>query len=328
MKIVAFGNPLLDTIVLLKSDALLKKYCLEKDGQKEVSQSEMKALVADLEEYEKTFVAGGCAQNTLKVVQWLLDKKCAATMFGSIGGDSEGEILKKILREHGVDTNYVTQPGYITGSTVSLVTGESRSLVAYLGAAEVMSPQDFSPNSHIIEDANLVYMEGFFITKRIQVASAIVNCCNRLNKQFVFNLSGQYLCTDYTQTVVDFVQKSSIIFGNKREFQTICPPMNESSVENLIKNLGKQGKIVVVTDGAKCVNCVGGGETLEIKVPELRAEEIVDTTGAGDAFVAGFLSGYLLKKPLKTCCELGNYAAQEIIKRRGCTIPDYPPVLK
>ncbi|XP_044263209.1 adenosine kinase-like isoform X2 [Tribolium madens] len=302
----------------------------KQDGQKEVSQKEMKALIEDIKEYEKTFVAGGCAQNTLKVMQWLLDQKCCATIFGAIGNDNEGKTLKQILEKHGVDTNYVTQRGYITGSTVALVTGESRSLVAYLGAAEVMSPDDFSSNSQIIsqlQDATLVYMEGFFITKRIEVASAIIDCCNQLNKQFVFNLSGQYLCTDYTQTVIDFAQKSAIIFGNKREFQTICLSMNETCVENFIRNLGKLGKTVVVTDGANSVICVGdGGKTfVEIEVPPIKSEEIVDTTGAGDAFVAGFLSGYLCKKPLKTCCELGNYAAEEIIKRRGCTIPEDAP---
>ncbi|RZC37752.1 PfkB domain containing protein [Asbolus verrucosus] len=329
-RIVAFGNPLLDTIVLMKDNTLLKKYNLKSDGQKEIAQNEMKSLMEDIKSYGKTMSAGGCAQNTLKVIQWLLRKQFSTTIFGAVGDDNEGQMLQDILKRDGVETNYVRQVNYPTGVTVALVNGTNRSLVACLGAAEVLSLADLTSNPDIMrqaENADLIYMEGFFLTKRTEVAHFVLNYCNSHNKKFAFNLSGEYMCKEEPEILKYFTERSDIIFGNKKEFEALCSIMKQRNVKDLLIYLSKSGKIVAMTNGANPVVCVGdGGKSYDkVIVPAMKDTEIVDTTGAGDSFVAGFLVGHLLKRSLVNCCELGCYAAQEIIKRRGCVVPEHPP---
>lgn len=251
-------------------------------------------------------------------------------MFGAVGDDPEAELLKEFLKRDKVETNYVTQRDYITGTTVSLITGEHRSLVAYLGAAEVISIDDFlsTPGiKHQIKEATLVYMEGFFLTKRENVATYILDICNKQNKEFAFNLSGEYLCKELPETVKHFITKSDIIFGNLKEFETICPIMNESCVDDLIKSLGKKGKTVAVTNGQYPVKCIQAGEESISEIQVITVDkEVVDTTGAGDAFAGGFLAGYLNKTPAYKCCRLGNYAAFQVIKDFGCNVPISSPI--
>lgn len=271
--------------------------------------------------------AGGCAQNTLKVMRWLLGKQCLARIFGSIGDDDEGELLKKILEEQGVDTNYVTQKGYSTGATLSLVINDNRSLIACLGAAEVLSPRHVTENLLLKEDikkSDLVYIEGFFLTRRLEAAKMILNICKKYKKIIVFNTSGEYLCKEQPDVISYFIRNADIVFGNRREFEALYGFMGENSVELLLQSLGKSGKIVAMTNGPFNVVYLGK-QCGEIEVPPMDKDDIVDTTGAGDSFVAGFLVGYILKKPLKSCSEIGCYAAQEIIKKRGCIVPNYPP---
>ncbi|KAJ8949240.1 hypothetical protein NQ318_022753 [Aromia moschata] len=78
--VVAFGNPLLDTTLLVKDDFLLNKYNLKEDDQKEITKNEMQNICNDIISYEKNQSAGGCAQNSLRVLQWLL-KKSATLLF-------------------------------------------------------------------------------------------------------------------------------------------------------------------------------------------------------------------------------------------------------
>jgi adenosine kinase len=330
-KIVAFGNPLLDTIVLIEDDVLLKKYNLKSDGQKEISQDEMKSLMNDIDEYEKTVTAGGCAQNTLKVIQWLLQGQCSTTIFGAIGSDNQGETLKQILKSHGVKTNYVKHERYYTGTTVSLVTKQGRSLVACLSAAEIISLNDVLNTDIIVEirNADLIYIEGFFLTKRFEAAKYILNYCNELEKKIAFNLSGEYLCNECPEIVEYFIERCEIIIGNRREFSAICSIMRENDVESFISALSQLGKTVVLTNGPSYVICVTDRGKINCKttVPEVEKKEVVDTTGAGDSFAAGFLTGYLTGRSIQNCLNLGCYAAQEIIRRRGCVVPEHPPNL-
>ncbi|KAJ3648688.1 hypothetical protein Zmor_020471 [Zophobas morio] len=325
-RVIAFGNPLLDTIVLLQDKSLLEKYNLDVDGQKEISLSEMEALKEDIKDYDKTVTAGGCAQNTLKILQWLLKKEYSVTMCGAIGGDSEGKLLEEILKQHGIEPHYIVHKAYPTGTTVSLVTNDNRSLVAHLGAAEIVPLQYIHGTDIItqIEQSDLVYMEGFFLTKRTKTATFILNHCTSHNKMFAFNLCGEYLVDSLPELVDEFLSQADIIFGNRKEFDKICS-LKGVSVENFLTALSEhgRGKIIAVTNGPSAVMCFGHGESCVAQAPTLSTEEIVDTTGAGDSFAGGFLAGYLQEKSLKECLQLGCHAAYTIIKRRGCTVPEF-----
>lgn len=335
--IVAFGNPLLDTIVFIANNQLLSKYELEKDGQKEISSEEMKNLTEDIknESQDKTYIAGGCSQNSLRVLQWLTKKTQNVAIFGSVGNDSEASILRKLMEMDGVTTNYVTQENFTTGKTISLVNGVNRSLVAHLGAAEILLVRDILNNKtfkNYIKNADYIYIEGYFLTKREDVATYILDYCNDLQNIVIFNISGEYVCDMVPKTLKYFVENSDVVFGNKREFEALRMIWGFSSLDQLLDLLIKNGKnklknygnIIVITDGAKPGCCYySNGQKYQFKVEEIAKGDIKDTTGAGDAFVGGFLAGMCEEKSIEECTKLACYAASAIIKQTGCSIPNY-----
>lgn len=123
--IIAFGNPLLDITVNINNNLLLTKYDLKPDGAKEVEKHVMANLLKDIEQYvvilnelymnhlfcyikicrcDQYLSAGGCAQNTIRVIQWLLEKKCNVFMFGSVGNDKEAIKMRQLLENDGIQT--------------------------------------------------------------------------------------------------------------------------------------------------------------------------------------------------------------------------------
>lgn len=163
----------------------------------------------------------------------------------------------------------------------------------------------------------------------------VVNYCNKNRKLLIFNLSGQYLVEQETELVTFCIERADVIFGNKREYVAYCKLHNLPDVKSLAHHLIKHteykhgaNKIVIVTNGAEDVYCYDNSD-IEYKfiVPPVHESEIVDTTGAGDAFVAGFIAGLLAGKTLNQCSEIGCYAAHNIIKLPGCTLPDFKPNL-
>ncbi|CAH0552176.1 unnamed protein product [Brassicogethes aeneus] len=329
--LVGFGNPLLDTIVNLNNNDLLDKYGLEADGQKEVDEVVMQSIFNDISSLDKTQTAGGCCQNTLRVLQWLLNKeKCTSFVYGGVGDDINAKILENLLNQDGVKTRYTIMTKFATGCTIALVNGTNRSLVANLGAAENYTLKNIQSTDYKenILKSDFVYIEGFFLTKRNDVANCIFNYCICQNKSLIFNLSGEYLVNSETDIVLHFAKKADILFGNRREYNALCKHLKCNDVNSLLKILkeDRKNKIVVVTDGSEVITCYHSNSRVEcIPAQQLNASEIVDTTGAGDSFVAGFIAGLILEKSPIDCCKLGSQAASCIIKEMGCTFPKVKP---
>lgn len=302
-KVVAFGNPLLDTTIFIYDTILLDKYNLKLDGQKEITDNEMKRLSQDIFSYQQHNSAGGCAQNSLRVLQWLTGKKCQAVIFGSVGKDKEAGVLTQLLENDGVQTRYIEQDDLPTGKTIALVSNRYRSLVAYVGAAEklplnqLLHETDFP---HLVLNSDFVYIEGFFLTKRTEAAKYILDFCNKHNKIIIFNISGEYVCDLYPTVVQYFVENSDIVFGNKREFEALAKIMNMNNINEVTNHLIKGGKnkietygnIIIITDGPNPGTCIyKSGKIENFTVPQIDPKKIRDTTGAGDAFTGGFIAG-------------------------------------
>lgn len=229
-----------------------------------------------------------------------------------------------------------------TGTCIALIKGESRSLVAHLGAAESYSIDAISKEyASILESVKIIYMEGFFLTKRFDVARYIREITVSNNSIFAFNISGVYLCTWHPKEVLEFAESCDILFGNINEFSALGQILNIDNPKDvatmLCKNkqrnnnnpLLRHGKIVVMTNGSKDVSCVyNKGEVIEFAVPKLCSSAIIDTTGAGDSFVAGFLAALLREYSIEKCLHFGCWAARQIIQELGCTVPNFPCDMK
>lgn len=234
---------------------------------------------------------------------------------------------------------------------MALINGENRSLVVHLGAANIYEPSDLLQHLQILEQVNIIYIESFFISHSYEAALTLLKLCQDRKIALVFNIGAVYMCSDFSNEVSHLAKCANILFGNKDEFKALGKVMNlecESTedialaLHNMSNQEGyffescelgqyfnKMGKIVVVTDGKDRVLCVYGSacnkpSVIKFNVPAVRQELIKDTTGAGDAFVAGFLAGVFVKHNLETCIAWGCWTAQQVIQLIGCQVPPYP----
>lgn len=142
------------------------------------------------------------------------------------------------------------------------------------------------------------------------------------------NLSAPFLAQFYKKDLIEALKYADIVFGNELEALAFAKEENFDT-ENLqeialkICELPKQNenrnRVTIITQGKDPVLLAQNGKVTEIPVEKLSDDEIVDTNGAGDAFVGGFLAQFVQKKPLELCILCGNWAARQIIKESGCS---------
>lgn len=231
---------------------------------------------------------------------------------------------------------YVVQEIEPTGLCIAFINGPHRALVAHLGAATKYSLKDLQSESETLSKVDIIYIEGFFITHRYDVCDRISSICEEQNKLFVLNIGGKYLVPTHGKQLQLLAKKCDILFGNKEEYEALgslldLPDGIPSTAENVALYLNKvkeqrsnlMHKIIVVTDNLKPILCVSGNQVIErFPVPKIDSKEVIDTTGAGDAFVAGFLVAFVKKKCILECLDEGCWTAGQIIRRVGCSLPE------
>ncbi|XP_011638464.1 adenosine kinase-like [Pogonomyrmex barbatus] len=348
--IIAFGNPLLDIFVILKNDELFKKYSLKIDGEMELCEKKLQELISDLpSEIEQCTNPGGSAQNTLRILQWLCDEtyESQISIFcGSLGNDQRGTILEKLVRLAGVDVRYTVHPTLSTGLCVSLVYGTSRSLVANLGAANVYTLDDLKKANLQFDTVKIIYIEGYFVTHSLDVAKELVKRAQEKNIIIAFNLNSFYLFQEHQAAICEMVGHAKIVFGNAREMIALAQALNvkyddvtdipfllnslkritvDVSSANSKDWLADEGIFIMTRGGcAPAIIVWGKGQSVQVQ-PIVPKTPIVDTTGAGDALVAGFLAGVLAHWDPKSCLELGCKVASCITTKLGVTLPNGIP---
>ncbi|TJX40291.1 hypothetical protein E8P77_32680 [Soehngenia saccharolytica] len=153
------------------------------------------------------------------------------------------------------------------------------------------------------------------------------------NKIFMMNLSAPFICEFFRDVQEKVFPYIDFVFGNETEARTFSKVhgWETDNVEEIAlkisqwpKASGTHKRIAVITQGADPVVVAEDGKVKLFPVIRLPKEKLVDTNGAGDAFVGGFLSQLVLGKPIEDCVEAAKYAANVIIQRSGCTYPDTP----
>ncbi|XP_037760345.1 adenosine kinase isoform X5 [Caretta caretta] len=273
------GNPLLDICAVVDKD-FLDKYGLKPNDQI-LAEDKHKELFEELvKRFNVEYHAGGSTQNSVKVAQWMIQSPYkAATFFGCIGTDKFGEILKNKTEEAHVDAHYYEQSDEPTGTCAACITGDNRSLVAHLAAANCYNKEkhlDLEKNWKLVEKAKVYYIA--------EAAS--------LAREQGFE----------TEDIKEIAQKAQAL-----------PKVNP-----------KRQRIVVFTQGKDDTIMATENEVTAFPVLDSDQSEIIDTNGAGDAFVGGFLSQLVYDRLLTECIRAGHYAASVIIKRSGCTFPEKP----
>merc|ERR1711971_286491 len=294
--------------------------------------TEDEAIFKDLGEYKVEYIAGGATQNSIRVAQWLLGAKNSAAYFGCVGEDKYSQTLEQCASEAGVNVKY-QRSEHPTGRCAVLITGQDRSLVTKLDAANhfTVDHLDDGKNWKTVENAKVVYSAGFFLTVSVDSMLKVGKYCAANNRTYCLNLSAPFLIQFFKDQMMSVMPYADIVFGNETEATTFADAFNLGTtdvkkialaISMLPKENGSKGRTVIITQGSDPVVCAENGTVVEFPAEKLPASKIVDTNGAGDAFVGGFLAQYVLGKDLRTACRCGIWAATHIIQRSGCTLPD------
>ncbi|XP_075933219.1 adenosine kinase isoform X1 [Anarhichas minor] len=330
------GNPLLDIIAVVDKD-FLDKYSLKPNDQI-LAEDKHKALFEELvKKFKVEYHAGGATQNSIKIAQWMIQEPHnVGTFFGCIGKDKFGDILKQKAKEAHIDAHYFEQDEEPTGTCAACITGDNRSLVANLAAANCYKKDkhlDLEENWKLVEKAKVYYIAGFFLTVSLESILKVAKHASENNKLFCMNLSAPFICQFFKDNLMQVLPYVDVLFGNETEaaafakeqdFETEDIKEIAKKAQALPKNNTKRQRIVVFTQG-KDETVMGQSDTVEtFPVLKIDPKDIVDTNGAGDAFVGGFLSELVQGKQMHQCVKAAHYAANVIIRRAGCTFPEKP----
>lgn len=328
--LLGMGNPLLDISATVKTELLTKHNLKSNDAILTESEEIFKDLTG---QYSVDYIAGGATQNSVRVAQWVLGLKNSTSYFGCVGNDEYAATLESKAKEAGVNVQYQVSTEHPTGRCAVLITGQDRSLVTKLDAANHfnVSHLEESKNWKVVESAKAVYSAGFFLTVSVDSMLKVGKYCAASNRTYCLNLSAPFLIQFFKDQMMSVMPFADIVFGNETEAATFAETFNLGTtdvkkialaISMLPKENGSKGRLVIITQGSDPVICVENGQVFEFAADKLSADKIVDTNGAGDAFVGGFLAQYVQGRALPVAVRCGIWAATHIIQRSGCTLPE------
>ena len=309
MKILGIGNAIVDVICKV-DDNFITKNNLTKSTMKLIfDENEFKNLLSNLK-IEKT-ISGGSVANSIVGISQLGNN---AGFIGKISDDEFGSKYEEGLKKENVEYFYSKKREVLpTGTCLILVTPDSeRTMCTFLGTAGKINENDVSLDA--IQKSEMVFLEGYLWDEgdpKKAFYKAISNA-----KKVAMSLSDLFCVDRHKPNFLNLVKnKLDITFANEQEITSLIEAKNFNEVINFSKQLNK---LVVVTRGEKGAIAVNGEEVVETDAKKnLR---IVDLTGAGDLFAAGFLHGYLNKLTTRECLEKGTEMSSIIIQQIGARI--------
>ena len=309
MKILGIGNAIVDVICKV-DDNFITKNNLTKSTMKLIfDENEFKNLLSNLK-IEKT-ISGGSVANSIVGISQLGNK---AGFIGKISDDEFGSKYEEGLKKENVEYFYSKKREVLpTGTCLILVTPDSeRTMCTFLGTAGKINENDVSLDA--IQKSEIVFLEGYLWDEG-DPKKAFDKAISNANK-VAMSLSDLFCVDRHKPNFLNLVKnKLDITFANEQEITSLIGAKNFNEVINFSKQLNK---LVVVTRGEKGAIAVSGQEVIETDVQKnLR---IVDLTGAGDLFAAGFLHGYLNKLTTRECLEKGTEMSSIIIQQIGARI--------
>lgn len=345
MKLFGLGNPLLDISANVTQD-LLDKYGLKMNDAILAEEKHLPIYDELVATGAVQYIAGGATQNTIRVAQWMMGQEGATGFSGCVGKDTSGEKLDKFgeqlskcAEQDGVQVFYARSESNPTGLCACLIKDTERSLCTNLQAANDYKLENLTsePINSAWKSASHYYSSGFFLTVSAEAAMTMAKHAAAEKKVYSVNLAAPFIPQFFKQPLADLIEFSDFVFGNESEAEAFgkANEYEDCSVEavaekiaNLKLGEGKTSRTVVITQGSKSTFVFESGkkEGTNYAVTPMSKEMIVDTNGAGDAFVGGFLSQLVQGRDMETCVNTGHYSAGKIIQVSGTTLegkPDY-----
>jgi sugar/nucleoside kinase (ribokinase family) len=308
--VLGIGNAIFDVLVQA-DEAFLGRHGMTKGGMALIDEVRATAIYQDMG--PATEMSGGSAANTIVGVANL---GARAAYVGKVKDDQIGRLYTHDIRAAGVA--FETRPaanGPATGCSYILVTPDGeRTMNTYLGAAQNLTPADIDDAQ--IAASQIVYLEGYLWdpanAKQAFVKAATI--AHAAGRQVALTLSDSFCVDRYRDEFLDLMRKGTVdlVFANETELHSLY---QTSDFDSALKQMRVDTKLGVVTRSEK--GCVVASKDGVVAAPAFPINRLVDTTGAGDLFAAGFLFGLVRNASYENAGRLGALAAAEVIQHIG-----------
>ncbi len=308
MDILGVGNAILDVFARVEP-GFLTAHGLAKGSMTLVGADRVRSLCAGLVPVAE--ISGGSVANSMVVAASL---GARAGYIGKVRDDDPGETFIRDTRAAGVGFRTPrSTSGPPTARCVVLVTPDGeRTMCTYLGACAELGPEDIDPG--LVVSAAVTYLEGYLWDRpRAKDAFRLaMSLAHRAGRRIALSLSDGFCVERHRTEFLDLVRSQvDVLFANEDEIRSLC---QVSTTDAAVARLRDACEILVVTRGEKGSLVAGAGMVHEIPAV---ATTVVDTTGAGDAYAAGFLHALTQGAGLADCAHLGSVAAARIISHIG-----------
>ena len=308
MKILGIGNAIIDVICRVE-DSFIKENSLTKSTMKLVNENEFKKLLSSLK-IEET-VAGGSVANSIVALSQLGNN---VGFIGKVNDDDLGrKYLEGLKKEQVQFHNNIKSEKISTGTCLILITPDSeRTMCTFLGTAGKINENDIDENT--IKKSELIFLEGYLWDEGEprKAFEKAINCSNKV----ALSLSDLFCVERHKKHFLELVKnKIDILFANEQEIMSLINGKTLNDVIDFSKNLKSN---VIITRGKEGAISIKNNEVEEC--PAKNNLEIVDLTGAGDLFAAGYLHGIINNMDIKNSLFKGTEMSSKIIQQYGARL--------
>lgn len=306
--VVGMGNAIVDVLAPV-DDAFILTHQVVKNAMILIDEFRAEQLYKAFG--EKVEAAGGSVANSMAGLSSFGGR---GKFVGKVKADGLGAAFADSLIANGTDfdTPPATEGPATACCLIAVPPDAQRAMNTYLGASRRLGPDDISEGD--IAAANIVYVEGYLCDSEISLKAAhkAVGIAKQTGTKVAITLSDSFCVGRYRDVFLDFLKQVDIVFANEEEAKSL---FEVEAFDDVLQRVRSWGGITALTRGAKGCVVIGGGEVHVVDAFPPR--EVLDTTGAGDQFAAGFLFGLSTGRGLADCGRLGALAAAEVIGHFG-----------
>lgn len=310
LKILGIGNALVDIMVLSEDDQIINKLNLPRGGMTLVDAEHSAMIQKEISHFEIKVATGGSVANAINGIAGL-GVECG--FVGAIGRDDLGLLFKNDMLKRGINV-LLKELELPTGRAVGFVSpGGERTFATYLGAAVEMGPDDISPE--LFSGYDLFFIEGYLVFNNALIMAA-ASAAKSAGLTVALDLASFNVVEANIEILNELVDNYiDIVFANEEEAKSFTGMQPEAA----LRNLAGRCDIAVVKVGKEGAFVQQGDQKWHIPAT---ATSVVDTTGAGDYFAAGFLAGLATGCNLEKCGTIGSVMAGEVIKVVGAELEE------
>ncbi len=308
--VLGLGNAIVDVISRADDDFLIAQG-LRKGGMTLIDEARAEQLYAAMG--PATIISGGSAANT---IIGLASLGCSAAFIGKVKADELGGLFAHDIRAAKVGFSTPPAPdGTASARCLIVVTPDGqRTMSTFLGACQDLTEADI--NEDLVKGSGVTYLEGYLWDPPAAKAAFVKasKIARAVGREVALSLSDSFCVDRYRDEFLGLIRSGAvqIVFANESELHSLY---ETADFDSALAQLKGENILGVVTRSEQGCVIVKGDEVLT--APAFPVETVVDTTGAGDLFAAGFLAGFTKGRDLVTCAKLGALAAAEIIQHIG-----------